>query len=142
MKQNLNKINYKDLAKELNKINLINDNLLINTQLTINLNWMSTVDRMSMQYDIDLIASQIIVYLTYTTKNKNKNFKFTNFYDKKIILLLKNLIKDTDKFNKLLEIIQIDCSYFLKILSYIAPSVFTSKIIKFIHLNYFNIKSE
>lgn len=87
------------------------------------------------QDDVALISTQLVYYF----KCLNKNFNFTDFNDKKLIENTKTLIKSELEFKKFLKMIQIDLNYFLKILVYIMPSVFTSNVIKFIHSTYLNI---
>jgi DNA topoisomerase VI subunit A len=68
----------------------------------------------------------------------NKNFNFSSFDDKKLIENTKNLIKSELEFKRFLKLIQIDLNYFLKIIVYIMPTVFTSNLIKFVHTTYLN----
>lgn len=78
------------------------------------------------------LEKQIKEYL----KLNYNNIKYIDFYDKKFLEIMKNIIKQPDKFLDLLDYTGYDLKDFITSAVYICPSVFTPAIIKFIKENY------
>ena len=68
-----------------------------------------------------------------------KNYEFRGFDDKHFHDLVKGLIKNQEELNFYLDLLGMDLKYFIKLLSYVVPEVFTHNIIKLVRTNYLNI---
>ncbi len=90
---------------------------------------------LAMEMDAKIALSQLAIYF----QNIYKNYDFNGFDDKKFHDLIKDLIKNPQDLNYYLELMDIDVKYFFKLISFIAPDIFTHNIIKIIRINYLKI---
>ena len=89
-----------------------------------------------MSTDVQRLTKQLIYYFTIVIKN----FTYIDLYDKEFVENFKLLVKDEEEFKRFLEMISLTLDDFLHLGVYVCPNAFTSTLIKYIQINYLNIK--
>lgn len=86
--------------------------------------------------DIRDLTTKMVIFLLENYPDIN----YEDFYDKKVLTILKNIIKDEQKFKVFLKSINYTLNDFLNIGVYVCPQVFTTNIIKFIRITYLELE--
>lgn len=100
-----------------------------------NFNSSNTMNFVFLDQDAKVALTQLIIYLEKTYKN----FTFTSIEDKKFHSLVKTFIKNSNEFNQFIRLIDVDFSYYIKLISFVIPEVFTHNLIKQIRTLYLKI---